>query len=212
MKRILERLDRIGERNEGSEAELAALWKYGIEKIAHPGLREVVARFLDERAPVKFFTESATRSGRHHPYWQNRPYGIVRNTVECCLLVPVMAQSFRGMMLEDMTGTIRDSVDVALAATILSDTFKVDANGNRRDDHPKLAADDWSAFAPTTALVPQELIDRVTLAVRHHHGIWDPELDPAAKLPDEVWLVHIIDAFFAQKELELLYLPQRTVL
>ena len=196
------------------EYELKALWKYGVERISNKALRESIIHFLEHEAPDGFFLNPASVSGKHHPEWQNRRCGILRNTTECC----VLADRFIGTKRElcsAMDGVLPEARDVVLAATILSDTFKYGAATVEPScrgvksvlEHGEIAADIWFKNA---GMVPSDMAREVFAATKWHLGRftpgWTPEI--GKKFSPCIEVVHLLDAVFADKGLEVLYRPK----
>jgi hypothetical protein len=206
MDKLRERIERAGAWNPIAELELKAFWKHCIEAIKGTALREAVVRFLAEAVPVHFFLEAA--GGKQHPAWQNGRFGMLRNTTECCILLPFMAQYEPGM-LDAEKKPVPQLVDVALAATIVSDTFKFDADGRKTGpDHGRVAGKAWREFAEKLGTLPALVIEKVGTASDWHYGVYTPGYVPGLPLTPETWLVHRLDAFFAQRSLEQLYHPK----
>lgn len=214
MERILDRLKDEMVLDLLIRRELEALWKHGIAAIADEPLSAAVTGFLAGRAPLGFFTKGATKSGKHHPSWQNGRAGILRNTVECCLVLPGLATSLPDFLGERKEAD-RSMLDVSFAATILSDVFKWDAAGqwNSRP-HEIVGAAAWSDYAlplVKSTNLRLDMMMRVESAVRWHHGIWSAGFKRGQRLTPETWLVHLTDTFFAQKQLGLLYEPKSQI-
>jgi hypothetical protein len=211
MEKLRARMEGAGVWNAEAALKLEEFWKFCVEAIADSALKLCLAGFLEEEAPAQFFCEGASATGRHHPSWQNQRFGMLRNTVECCLLVPAMAQYVEGMVDADRK-PIPGKVDIALAATVVSDTFKVGANGERTGpEHGSIAAAHWKAYASRRQLVGEDVIDDVFSAVYWHYGIYTPAWRKGVVFTPETRLVHLVDAFMAQKSLERLFHPKGVV-
>lgn len=192
----------------GVDASLAKhldrLWKYGLAPIQDEALRDLVIRFLAEEAPDGFYYGAATRSGKHHPRWHNGTHGILQNTCECCALIPGLAWSFPSLVDRTAKKLRQEYVDAALAATIVSDAFKWNHESEWTDDaHLMLACGAWIRFT-TGVGQPWPLVHE---GVRWHHGIYSPGGEHQV-MSDYRMLVHLADAFFAQKVLHDLYDPR----
>lgn len=206
MDKLRERMEKAGAWNPIAEMELKAFWKYCVMNVVDEKLRQTLAHFLEEAVPIHFFLEAA--GGKHHPPWQNVRYGMLRNTTECCLLLPKMAQYLPGM-LDSERKTIPLLVDIAMAATVVSDTFKFDAAGAKTGpDHGRVAGKAWREFATASGIIAEPLIEKIGTASDWHYGIFTPGYKPGQPLTPETWLVHLLDAIFAQKELAQLYHPK----
>ncbi len=211
MERIRKRLEVAGVWGPVAEWELRAFWKHGIEAIADPALRETVAGFLADVSPVQFFTYAAGTGGKYHPVWQNRPFGMLRNTTECCAMIPKMAQYFPGIVDRERK-LIPEKVDAALAATIVSDTFKFDEKGEKTGAaHGEIAANRWREYTKERGTISGAAAHQIEEAVLWHYGIYAPQWRPGVPLSPLIQLVHLVDAFFAQKTLELLYHPKSVI-
>ncbi len=211
MEKLRARMESAGVWNAEAAIRLEEFWKFGVEAIYDTGLKLGVACFLEEVAPAQFLYEGASGTGKHHPAWQNGRFGMLRNTVECCLLVPGMARYVEGMT-DVEKNPIRGRIDVALAATIVSDTFKVGANGERTGpEHGSIAAAHWKAYASRRQLADLDVIDDVFTAVYWHYGVYTPAWRKGVTFTPETRLVHLVDAFMAQKALERLFHPKGVI-
>ncbi len=217
MRIIKERLKKLRLWDSVVEYELRALWKYGVERISNQALKESIIHFLEHEAPDGFFLNPASVSGKYHPAWQNRRCGILRNTTECCMLVDRFIMLKKELCDED-DNPLPEARDVVLAATILSDTFKYDAatvepySGSRKANrgHGEVAADIWFKHA---GMVPSDMAREVYAATKWHLGRWTPGWTPTIgkKFSPCIEVVHIIDAVFTDKGLELLYYPKSII-
>lgn len=204
LKALQERLTASGIWDARLEAELKALWKYGIERIGNTALRETVKRFLCT-VPVVFFIDHASRSGRFHPPWQNCRHGTLRSIVESCVLLPAMARYIPEILDSNLVPDA-EAIDVALAATIVSDTWKKEDGGDPHhgSDHGRVAAEKWLKFALSDGLDPK-VAERVAQGSFWHYGVYTPGWMPEVRLPPEAWLVHLCDAITAQPALAVIY-------
>lgn len=204
MDALRERLTRAGAWDARLESELNALWKYGVERIQHAALKRTISDFLCI-VPVVFFTDHASRSGRFHPRWQNERHGTLRSIIESCVLVPPMAQ-YVPELLDASMKPDPHAVDVALAATIVSDTWKKEDAGDvhHGKEHGRVAAEHWRAFALAAGLDPV-LVEEVATGVHWHYGPYTPGWTRDSRLPPVAWLVHLCDAFTAQPDLAVIY-------
>jgi len=216
---IKNRLERMGLWDKIVEQELKSLWKYGVEKISNPGIKASIVDFLSEEAPLSFFLNPAFPSGKHHPAWQNGKCGILRNTTECCATVEDHLRMYHDFCDEN-DNVLSLPRDIVLAATILSDTFKYGkeilngvekisskVNGN----HGKIAAHIWRdkyrARYPITARAANEVFQ----AVYWHLGRWTEGWTPQTKFSLLTQITQRMDVIFADKNLELLYRPRKTI-
>jgi len=204
--------------NEVVEKELKALWKYGIDRIESTWTKASVVDFLEEETPLSFFINPASPSKRHHPAWQNKEAGMLRNTTECCLIVDMQLRSFKKFcgVLDEIIPWTRD---VVLAATILSDTFKYDKQildgveivspGKVNPNHGKIAANIWrDKYAKRHGVAREKEIFEATY---WHLGRWTPGWTPKIKFSTLTKIVHRIDAIMADNSLELLYTPKDAI-
>lgn len=205
MQRLKERLEKAGVWTPRLESLVAALWKYGIDRIGETGLRETVIDYLVERAPLAFFTTTASQDPNAHTPWQQQVNGGLRGIVESCVLVPPMAKYVTGM-LDASKQPIPLAVDVALAATIVTDTFRVDDEGLRPGSaHGRVAAGVWKIFALSKRKTYPFIIDKVADAVFWHYGVYTPEWREGVHLSPEAWLTHLCDAFTSRRELATIF-------
>jgi len=217
---IKNRLERMGLWDKIVKRELKSLWKYGVEKISDLGIKASVIDFLSEEAPLSFFLNPASPSGRHHPTWQNGKCGMLRNTTECCLLIEDQLKMYHDFCdAED--NVLSMPRDIVLAATILSDTFKYDkeiVNGHEvigigkvNKNHGKVAAQIWRdkyrARYPITIRVTNEIFQ----AVYWHLGRWTEGWTPQTKFSLLTQITQRMDVIFADKNLELLYRPRKAI-
>lgn len=220
MKIIRERLERVELWDSTVERELKSLWKYGVLRISNQLIRQGIVDFLEKEAPLGFFVNPASVSGKHHPTWQNEKCGILRNTTECCLLVDIMLEQYKEFC-DAINNVLPDSRDIVLSATILSDTFKYGTaivkpysdSEKHLKDHGKEAANRW---IPTAyGLHPKDhtidLVEEIFETTYWHLGRWTPGWTPEVKLSKLTEIVHILDAIFADKNLELLYEPKHAI-
>lgn len=210
---IQQRLERVDLWDRIVERELESLWKHGVLRISDELIRESVVKFLEEDVPLGFFVNPAAASGKHHPKWQNKVCGILRNTTECCLLADIMLEQHKEFC--DSENVLPEPRDIVLSATILSDTFKYDTNivkpysdsVKHLKDHGKFAADRWIPIV--YSLHPRDhtidLVEEIYDATYWHLGRWTPGWTPEVKLSKLTEIVHLLDAIFADKNLELLY-------
>jgi hypothetical protein len=199
------RLEVVNAWNPELAALLQRLWQYGVNGIHELGLRALVDEFLQERVPVQFYLEPASHSGKHHPTWQNREHGTLLSIVESCVLVPPMAVAVPALVDRNRQ-PISLAVDVALAATLISDTFKVDDDGKpTKAQHGRCAAEAWTEFALARRRTYPEIVKRAAEASFWHYGIFSPEWIEGTVFSPETQLVHIVDLATSLKALEIIY-------
>jgi len=192
-------------------AEIAALWKFGVDAVTDAALRNALIVFLENEAPLSFFVGPASLTGKHHPSWQRRKAGIVRNTVECCVVIDRQLQSYPEFTDAKFNVHPRDR-DIVLVATILSDTFKYSTDeppapdGVPRYDpeHGRKAAEKWRPIAADRG-VPTEIINYVYEATYWHLGRWTLGWKPDMKWSHYVDVTHRVDMFMSDNNLEFLY-------
>lgn len=210
MDKLKERLQNDGIWDDKLEAEIKALYKYGINCIRDGTLRDAVEGFLCT-VPAIFFTDHASRSGRFHPPWQNGRHGTLRSIIESCVLVPPMAR-YIPELVDEKFKVDTHAIDVALAATIISDTYKKADKGDIHygPDHGRVAAEAWRAFALSRGFDPA-VVEEVVDGSIWHYGIYTPGFVHGTPLSPVSRLVHLCDAFTAQKELALIYQAKTVV-
>ena len=145
---------------------------------------------------------------------------MLRNTTECCLLIEDQLRMYHDFCdAED--NVLSMPRDIVLAATILSDTFKYDkeiVNGHEvieigkvNKNHGKVAAQIWldkyRARYPITARVANEIFQ----AIYWHLGRWTEGWTPQTKFSLLTQITQRMDVIFADKNLELLYKPRKTI-
>ncbi len=204
MEELQRRLEKAGIWDFALEMEIRALWKYGIEPIGDERLREAIARFLGI-VPQEFYTGAASRSGRFHPPWQRKRHGTLRSIVESCAVLPGWARHVPGILDERKEPDAR-AVDIALAATIVSDVWKKEDAGDvhHKDQHGRIAAEHWTPFARRCRL-DGPTIDLVAEASVWHMGVYAPDWTPATRLPLVARLVNLADVATSLSQLEIVY-------
>ena len=210
MRIIQERIQKTGLWNSIVEQELISLWKYGVLRISDSMIRKSIIDFLSQEAPLGFFVNPASVSGKWHPKWQNEKCGILRNTTECCLFADQMLMQYQEFC-DTTHRVLPEARDIVLCATILSDTFKygtliVEPHSDKAKhirEHGQVAADKWWPIAYATC--PLNPIKEIYDSTYWHLGRWTPGWTPGVKFSKLTEIVHILDAIFADKNLELLY-------
>jgi len=198
-------------------AEIAALWKHGVERVSDSELRAVLIYFLAEVAPWTFFVNPASSTGRNHPEWQGGRAGIVRNTVECCVAVDRQLQIYPDLT-DNNAEAKPEARNIVLIATILSDTFKygeaeikeISSESKIDKNHGRIAAERWRAAARRYE-IRQESVDEIYEAIYWHLGRFTPGWPPGKGMSLYAAITHRIDMFFSDKSLELLYDAKRVV-
>lgn len=210
MKHLQERLAHAGVLDPILQSELNALWKYGVNRIQDTTLRKTIKEFLCI-VPVIFFIDQASRSGRFHPFWQNGRHGTLRSIIESCVLVPAMAQYIPEIIDVDLKPD-QHAIDVALAATIISDTWKKEDVGDIHygPEHGRVAAEVWRTFAKKGGL-DSTVIEEVAEGSIWHYGVYTPGWKHGVVLSPIAQLVHLCDAFTAQPALAYIYDGKPTI-
>ncbi len=210
MKHLQERLRKAAMLDSNLQNELNALWKYGVERIKDSALRESIEKFLCI-VPLIFFVDPASRTGRFHPAWQLGRHGTLRSIIESCVLVPAMAQYIPEILDIDLKPDPH-VIDVALAATIISDTWKKEDVGDIHygPEHGRVAAEAWRKSAEKDGL-ESRVIEEVAEGSIWHYGVYTPGWKPGVALSPITRLVNICDAFTAQPSLALIYEGKKTI-
>lgn len=204
MKYLQERLTNAGILDLILQNELDALWKYGVNRIQDSALRKAIEGFLCI-VPLIFFVDPASRSGRFHPSWQHGRHGTLRSIIESCVLVPAMARYIPEIIDVDLKPD-QHAIDVALAATIISDTWKKEDVGDVHygPQHGHVAAKAWRTFAEKDGL-DSVVIEEVADGSIWHYGVYTPGWKHGVVLSPVAQLVHLCDAFTAQPVLARIY-------
>lgn len=210
MEELKRRLEGKGAWDAQVEAEVRALWKYGLAPITDEKLRRTVERFL-LIVPVTFFTGYASRSGTHHTPWQNGRCGTLRSIVESCVILPDMAR-YDPALLDENKHPVVYFVDAALAATIISDVWKKEDEGDvhHGPQHGRVAAEHWRAFAAAEGL-DRTLAEDIAHACHWHFGIYAPDWTPETVLSPVAQLVHRCDYVTAQGSFALIYEGKKVI-
>lgn len=204
MRNLQNRLEQAGVWNEQMERELAALWKYGVAAIADQELRDAIAGFLST-VPVIFFTDHASRSGHMHPRWQLGRHGRIRSIIESCVLLPGLARHIPEI-LDSARNPNQYAIDIALAATLISDTWVKEDVGDvhHGSAHGRVAADAWRSFTSCSGL-PADVVDHVAHGSIWHLGLYAPDWKPGIALSPIARLVNLCDVITAQPALATIY-------
>ena len=100
--------------------------------------------------------------------------------------------------------------DIVLAATILSDTFKYDKEKVDKN-HGKVAAQIWRDKYRARYAITARVANEIFQAVYWHLGRWTEGWTPQTKFSLLTQITQRMDVIFADKSLELLYTPKRTI-
>lgn len=180
-----------------------------IQQIHCEALRQAVLDYLENTAPLEFFTAPASSSGKNHPAWQSTVGGILLNTVECCIGIDRKLRMYPSLTGASFTPGPEDR-DIVYVATILSDTFKPeDAHKESRDfSHHRTATEKWRATAARHHL-PQEQTDAIADALFWHLGRftkeWPTGADPHSRLSLLTFITHELDMDFSNRNLGLVF-------
>ncbi len=204
MKELSERLAEAGLMDDVMRAELLALWKYGVDPIGDEHLRRTVERFLCI-VPLAFFTDIASKSGRFHPPWQNKRHGTLRSIIESCVELPEWARHIPEI-LDDSMNPDPHAVDLAFAATIISDVWKKEDIGDVHygPEHGRIAAERWRPFALAEGLDPA-VVEQIADASVWHMGLYSPGWNRQTVFTPVARLVNIPDIATSLPSLALIY-------
>lgn len=171
MKTLRRRLKKAGILDARLRAEINALERHGTACITNPALRSAVEEFLCV-VPLAFFTDTASRSGRLHPPWQCGRHGTLRSIVESCVLLPGWARHVPDILDANKNPDPR-AVELAMAATIVSDTWKKEDAGDVHygAQHGRVAAEHWLPFALARG-VDRDVAESVAEASVWHMGVY----------------------------------------
>lgn len=204
LEELQRRLETDGIWNDELAWRVRALWKYGIEPISDPKLRETVEGFLLV-VPLAFYTDHASRSGNFHPPWQNVRHGTFLSIVESCVLLPGWARHVPEI-LDAKKEPSRHIIDLGLAATIVSDSWKKEDAGDvhHGPDHGRVAAEHWTRFANRAGL-RRYLTDSIAEASIMHMGVYAPDWRPGTTLLPLTRLVNLPDVATSLPQLAIVY-------
>lgn len=197
-----------------AEKDLAALAYHGFDKIQNVPLRTAVTEFMNNETPLDFYwSEVGPAITKDHPNHHTNPFGLLRSVVERLVMIPALAPYIDGTSKND--GTVDAlALDIALAATLISDTQHRGLLGIlTKGSHTEGAAYAWEKFHPKTSpTVTQKVIAvRVTDAVLWHHGGKDLTSRKPLHIRPEMRLTALVNAFCLSKEIDLIYRARVTV-
>ena len=198
-----------------AKKDMASLTHHGFDKFKNTALRDVVMEFMDNETPLDFYwSEAGTATTKDRPNHHTNPFGILRSVVERLVMIPALAPHIDDMSRHD--GTVDAlALDVALAATLISDTHHRGLLGIlRKGCHTEGAAYAWEKFHPKThPSVTQKVIAvRVADAVLWHHGGKDLTSRKPLHIRPEMLLTSLVNAFCLSKEIDSLYHPRIVIL
>jgi hypothetical protein len=146
-----------------------------INSIKNVHIRYWTAGIL-KQAPEKFWTITASSSGKHHPKWANEVGGLVRHTRLTCQFVDIMSRAY---------ALPQHEIDEIKSAAILHDLHKPDYN------HPMLT---WMWLQNK-----QEGIEawhgNICSIIKYHMGQWTqkPYNKPITEFTKAEWIMHLAD-------------------
>jgi hypothetical protein len=175
-----------------------------LKEIRSEPLRTAVLDYLENVAPIEFFTAPASSSGRYHPYWQNALGGILLNTSECCIGIDRKMRIHPDMVDGEGNPKSEDR-DIIFVATILSDTFKTEDFGKTWRDfaHHRIAAKRWREVAgrhPLSARTVTTIADAIEWHLGRFTPAWPVGRDPRS-LPLHTFITHELDMDFSNRGL-----------
>lgn len=197
-----------------AENDLAALTYHGFDKIQNSPLRNAVAEFMDNETPMDFYWfEAGPAIVKDRPNHHTNPFGLLRSVIERIVMLPAMASHIEGMCRYD--GTVDTlALDVALAATLISDTQYRGLFGIlKKGSHTTCAAYAWRKFHPKTnpSITERVIAERIADAILWHHGGGDIT-SPPTRIRPEMRLVALVNAFCTDKAIDTIYRARITVL
>lgn len=202
-------LKQKGRWNAVLEFRLEEFERLCIQPIHSDKLREAVLDYLENTAPIEFFTAPASSSGKNHPAWQSTVGGILLNTVECCIGIDRKLRMYASLTDGDFNTRTLER-DIVYVATILSDTFKPeDVHKKWREfSHHRTATEHWRATA-TRHYLPQQQTEAIADALFWHLGRFTPEwpegADPHSHLSLLTFITHELDMDFSDRNLALVF-------
>lgn len=126
-------------------------------------LRDTVIKYFQDVVPEYFWTVPASLSGKYHSCFDAGKGGLVRHTRMCVMVADELIRLDRFSVV---------NADLLCAAMLMHDSFKNGSSGSHyHADHPRLAADAWTAFAHDVKL-PKTIIDPIRYAIAWHSGQW----------------------------------------
>ncbi len=211
MEELQRRLKKAGIWNRALAWRVSALWKYGIEPISDPKLRSTLEEFLLV-VPLAFYTQPASHSGRFHPPWQNVAHGTFLSIVESCVLLPGWARHVPEILDAEKNPSQR-AIDLGLAATIVSDCWKMEDHDDIHygADHGRAAAKRWIPFALAAGLDRRTAMEVADASVMHM-GVYAPDWTTRTKLSPIARLVNLPDVATSLPQLKLIYRGKTVIL
>lgn len=188
------------------------LWKYGVLRVQDAALRAALEDFFTNMVAPQFYTTPSSRTGKYHLSWHNKEGGLLRNTVECCKVVPFMMTAypeFTDNSNPKFPKVLPEHQDAVLAATMVSDSMKCGHpwGDTMIREHGIIAATNFLPVCEKYG-VNGVLAKRVYDATYGHLGRWTPGFTAETKFGPHTQLTHLIDMFFTCKDLETLYTPK----
>lgn len=185
-----------------SASEVAALYRFGVDRIASGPIRRAVRKILEHIVEPPFWVSPASSTGKYHPSWQNNSSGLVRHTVEMCVIAPRLVSAF-----PELDKPSKEyHLDMVLAAIVLHDAFKNGRPWGRysHKSHGHIAADVWRQVSGVEDVSSAQAM-AVEDAIRYHDGRWCSGGLPTRVLPAHQHIVHMVDMISSSNELEMLF-------
>ena len=210
---LLERLrNETGKLSIEIEQEIKSLWQWGIERIEDPAIKGTLEDYIFHRVPANFFLAPSSVTGNHHPYWHNRPGGLLRHITECCVSADRLISLFGYVNKNDkVDANIRDRV---LAATVITDTQKngVPWGDHTVPNHGEIAAKIWREVWDESNDPRRPSKISIAQASHWHYGRYTPVPDGEKRvsfieLNDITKIVHLLDACSSAFYYEFIYRP-----
>ncbi len=194
-----------------AEQDLTSLTCYGLDMIQDVPLRTAVTEFMDNETPMDFYCrEAVPEIARPCPSHHADRFGMLRSVVERLIMTPAIAPHIEGMCGHG--GTVDAlALDVALAATLISDTQYyglLNILKGKRGNHAEYAAYAWQKFHPKTnpSITERAVAERVADAALFHHSGKDI-VHPPSHIRPEMRLVALVNAFCTSKAIDAIYWP-----
>jgi hypothetical protein len=210
--RVKESLREKGELTFALEARIDEFARHCILEMNSEDIRNAVLDYLENVAPLEFFSGPVSYSGKYHPSWQSLVGGILLNTTECCIGIDRKMRMYPDLVNSKGCPQSQDR-DIIYAATILSDTFKPieaqeRAKGTRSYTHHRVAAEKWREVA-SRHRIPPPVVKTIADAIYWHLGRFTPDwpqsVDPRTFLTLDAFITHELDMDFSNRNLEVVF-------
>lgn len=191
---------RSQEHLKAAEYDILSLVHHGLDMIQDIPLRSAVTEFMDDYTPLDFYwrPDTAKDGPTHHA----SQFGLLHSVIERLVMIPAIAPHIEVMCNTD--GAMNAlALDVALAATLISDTQYhgfLNTLKKNRGDHAEYAAYAWRKFYPKTdpSVTGRVVAERVADAALWHHG-GNGLPRPPSHIRPEMRLVALVNAFCTNK-------------